>query len=213
MLRSISVTSLTQTLAPDLRVIVVNAAKSNGTLLCLAAKVIVMGATSELGPIEPAVNNTPCTILSQPEIAQQNYGVYALQQTKALAKRLLMAGMMKGKQETEVAAVVQQLSSRDKYFSHGSVINHAEAKSLGLTVEDLPPEGQLKMWLLYCMYDHDCRRDRYRKVTSYWTLRRLSARSPNSPSSTRESVAGSGTCSPMSPLCDHALHENESSGD
>ena len=39
--------SLIQTLAPDIRVIVASAAKSNGTLLCLAAKTIVMGATSE----------------------------------------------------------------------------------------------------------------------------------------------------------------------
>lgn len=163
--------SLTQTLAPDLRVIVANAAKSNGTLLCLAAKKILMGPTSELGPIEPAVNQIPCTILSAPEVAQQNfflhkYGVYALQQTKALAKRLLAAGMMKGKADIEIDAVVQQLSSRDVYFSHGSVINHTEASALGLAVEYMPPDSELwrKVWLLYCMYDHDCRRDRYLKV-------------------------------------------------
>ena len=41
---------LLRTLAPDLRVIVPNAAKSNGTLLSLAAKEIVMGPPSELGP-------------------------------------------------------------------------------------------------------------------------------------------------------------------
>lgn len=163
--------SLVQTLAPDLRVIVASAAKSNGTLLCLAAKSIVMGATSELGPIEPHINGIPSTILSQPEIAKSNFplhkfGVYALQQTKALANRLLTAGMMKGKTAGEIEAVVQQLSSRDVYFSHGSVINQTEAQAIGLTVEYLPPESELwkKIWLLYCMYDHDCRRDRYLKV-------------------------------------------------
>lgn len=37
---------------------------------------------------------------------------------------------------------------------------------LGLTVEYLSPEDETwqKVWLLYCMYDHDCRRDRYLKV-------------------------------------------------
>jgi hypothetical protein len=163
--------SLIQKMAPDLRVIVANAAKSNGTLLCLASQMIVMGATSQLGPIEPHINGIPSSILSQPEIAKQNfplhkYGVFALQQTGALAKRLLTSGMLKGKTETEIDAVVNQLSSRDVYFSHGSVINFAEAKSLGLSVEYLAPETDLwqKIWLLYCMYDHDCRRDKYLKV-------------------------------------------------
>ncbi len=163
--------SLIQATIPDLRVIVANAAKSNGTLLGLAANTIVMGATSELGPIEPSINNVPCTILATPEIAAQNFplhkfGVFALQQTKALAKRLLTDGMMKGRTPQEIEDTVTKLSSRDVFFSHGSVINHAEAKSLGLSVEYLKPDEELwqKIWLLYCMYNHDCRRDRYLKV-------------------------------------------------
>jgi ClpP class serine protease len=163
--------SLIQTVVPDLRVIVVSAAKSNGTLLGLAAKSILMGATSELGPIEPQFNGIPCTVLDTPEIAKQNFplhkaGVFALQQTKALAKRLLTDGMMKGKPMPEIEETVKKLSSRDHFFSHGSVINHREAVQLGLTVEYLPPEDETwqKLWLLYCMYDHDCRRDKYLKV-------------------------------------------------
>ena len=163
--------SLIQTVIPDLRVIVVSGAKSNGTLLGLAAKSIVMGATSELGPIEPHINQIPCTVLSTPEIAAQNFvlhkaGVFALQQTKALAERLLTNGMMKGKPPTEIAETIKKLSSRDHFFSHGSVINHREAAQLGLSIEYIPPEEEVwqKLWLLYCMYDHDCRRDRYLKV-------------------------------------------------
>jgi hypothetical protein len=163
--------SLIQTVAPDLRVIVVNAAKSNGTLLGLAAKSIVMGATSELGPIEPHVQGVPCTVLETQEIAKQNfplhmYGKYALQQTVALTRRLLTNGMMSGKKPEEIEDTVKKLSSRDHFYSHGSVINHKEATQLGLNVEYLPPDSELwqKLWLLYCMYDHDCRRDRYLKV-------------------------------------------------
>jgi ClpP class serine protease len=61
--------TLIQNLTSDFRVVVANAAKSNGTLLGLAAKSIVMGASSELGPIEPLVQGIPCTILTQPQIA------------------------------------------------------------------------------------------------------------------------------------------------
>lgn len=163
--------SLIQTMIPDLRVIVPNAAKSNGTLLCFAASSIVMGANSELGPIEPQVNGIPCTILSEPQIATSNFplhkfGVYALEQTKSLAKRLLIDGMMSDKNENEVNDTVSALSGRDRFFSHGSVINFQEAQSLGLTVEFLPPDDKLwqKLWLLYCMYDHDSRKDKYLKT-------------------------------------------------
>lgn len=163
--------SLIQTIIPEFRVLVPNAAKSNGTLLCLASKSIVMGAHSELGPVEPHVNGVPCTILSAPEIAAQNfplhkYGVYALEQTKALARKLLTDGMMKGRDEKDIDDTITKITGRNHYFSHGSVINHAEAKALGFSVEYLPPDDELwkKIWLLYCMYDHDCRRDKYLKV-------------------------------------------------
>jgi hypothetical protein len=152
-------------------VIVANAAKSNGTLLCLAARSIVMGASSELGPIEPLVNGVPCTILMQPQMAQQNFvlhqfGHYALQQSKTLARTLLTAGMMKGRSQQQIDDAVQKLASRDVYYSHGSAISHAEAAALGLTVEYLPPDDPVwqRIWLLYCMYDHDCRTARYLKV-------------------------------------------------
>lgn len=162
--------SLVQSVLSDFRVIVPKAAKSNGTLLCLASKEIVMGATSELGPIEPSINGIPSTILSQQQIAQQNYplhmfGKYALDQTISLAKKLLLGGMLAG-QEKKVEETVQLLASRDKFYSHGSVIDHREAIELGLNVAYLPPENDLwqRIWLLYCMYDHDCRKSRYLKV-------------------------------------------------
>jgi Serine dehydrogenase proteinase len=163
--------SIVQTLVRDLRVVVPYLAKSNGTLLCLAAKSIVMGPVSELGPIEPSINDIPTTILEQDEIAKNNFplhmiGKYALQQTKSLAKRLLADGMMKGRPDAEIDGVVQTLASRDKYHSHGSVINHVEAKSMGLAVEYLTNGDPIwdRLWLLNCMYEHDCRNSRYLKI-------------------------------------------------
>lgn len=163
--------SLFQSLIGDLRVIVPNAAKSNGTLLCLAAKTIVMGASSELGPIEPAIQNIPVSILMDPTIAAQNfplhkYGVYADQQTRKLAQSLLSTGMMKGKPVAEINDVVEKLASRGVYYSHGSVINHIEAKALNLAVEYWAPEDPIwqRIWLLYCMYEHDARKSRHLKI-------------------------------------------------
>ena len=51
--------SLIQNVTGDRRVVIANAAKSNGTLLCLAARSIIMGATSELGPVKSRPIATP----------------------------------------------------------------------------------------------------------------------------------------------------------
>jgi hypothetical protein len=72
----------------------------------------------------------------------------------------------KGKPQPDIDSVVAKLSSRDAYFSHGSVIDHREGQTLGLSVEYLSPEDEIwkRIWLLLCMYEHDCRRDRLLKV-------------------------------------------------
>jgi hypothetical protein len=165
-----SVVKLITNLDLDFRVIVAHSAKSNGTLLCLAAKSIVMGVASELGPIEPLINNIPCSILVQPQTAASNFvlhklGEFALQQTRTLATSLLTKGMMRDRPD-DVPGVVQKLASRDVYFSHGSAIDHVEARSLGLKIEYLPPDDPTwqRIWLLYCMYEYDCRRTRLLKV-------------------------------------------------
>ncbi len=166
-----SLITVIRNLTKDFRVIVANAAKSNGTLVGLAAKSIVMGAPSELGPIEPLVNGIPCSILIQPQIAAQNFplhkfGEFALQQSRKMARTLLADGMMNGKPAGDIDAVIQKLASRDVYFSHGSAIDHSEAQALGLSVEYLPPDDETwqRIWLLHCMYEHDCRTARYLKL-------------------------------------------------
>jgi hypothetical protein len=163
--------ALIQNRVNDLRLIVTNAAKSNGTVLALAAKSIVMGAPSELGPIEPHLQGVPCSILIEPRVEKDNFvlhmsGKFALQQTKVLAEKLLRDGMLKGKPEDQIKALVQKLASRESYFSHGSVIDYKEAMSLGLNVEYLPPGDQIweRLWFLHCMYEHDCKKGNLLKV-------------------------------------------------
>lgn len=157
-----AIVSLLQSTIADLRVIVPHSAKSNGTMICLAASEIVMGAPSELGPIDPSLNGTPTSILADQVVAQQNFALhklalYAIEQTKKLAKSLLTKGMMSHLNEAEVDDTIRKLASRDEFFSHGSVIDHVEASNLKLNVKYLPLEDELwqKLWLLYSMYAHD----------------------------------------------------------
>jgi hypothetical protein len=166
-----STISILQNRLLDFRVIVANAVKSNGTLVCLAAQSIVMGPTSELGPIDPHLNGIPCTVLSDPVVAQSNYplhqlAVLGLKQTRKLAERLLREGMLKNSPSGEVDRVVQALATRDTYFSHGSAIDYREAKALNLNIEYLAADDPLweRIWLVYSMYDYDVRRDDYLKI-------------------------------------------------
>ncbi len=89
-----AVVSLLQTTIDDFRVIVPHSAKSNGTMICLAASEIVMGPPSELGPIDPYLGDNPASILADPIVKNQNFplhqlALYAIDQTKKLATRLL----------------------------------------------------------------------------------------------------------------------------
>ncbi len=163
--------SMLQSTVQDLRVIVVNAAKSNGTMICLASREIIMGPTSELGPIDPHLNDIPASILIEPTIAQQNYplhrlAAYAIMQTKKLATTLLKNGMLAGKSDVEVAMVVEALSTKNRFHSHGSVVDHREAKELGLAVRYLPGDDEIwqRLWLLHCMYAQDITAMNYLKI-------------------------------------------------
>lgn len=166
-----SIVSLLRTSVPDYRVVIANGAKSNGTLLALSATSIVMGATSELGPIEPALAGLPVSTLLLDRVKQENFGlhiaaVHALRQSEMLATQFLAEGMMKGASAEDVARTVSQLATRHAYPSHGSVIDRAEASKLGLQITSLDCGDPLwdRIWLLYCMYDFDARRAGVAKI-------------------------------------------------
>ncbi|MFK2874491.1 hypothetical protein ISP13_13185 [Dyella lipolytica] len=163
--------ALLRQLAPDLRVIVPRRAKSNGTVIALCAKQIVMSASSELGPIDPNLGPTPIHfLLNAPAGAIDPLTLQIAQtfqaQTTKLATVLLKSGMMSGKTPEEVDAVVKKLASRDHYHSHGSVIDASEAASLGLNVLLLDSKDELwqKLWLLRTMYAYDCNAHGYSKL-------------------------------------------------
>jgi len=147
------------------RVIVPSWAKSAGTIIALSAEKIVLGVNSELGPIDPQFRaqnglNIPCEILAQDP--QQPFHIrqmadLTVQRNRILATDLLKKGMMKGKTDQEVADLIGKISSTTGYKSHGAVIDHGEAKAIGLNIEYLPPDDEAwkRIWLLYCMFDYD----------------------------------------------------------
>lgn len=162
--------SMLRSMCSDLRVIVPRKAKSNGTVIALAASEILMSTTSELGPIDPAIQNIPAEfILNDPTtgVLHKQLAQTAIAQTKRLATELLRTGMMSGKTNEEIRTAVETLSTRQvRYHSHGSVIDAAEARALGLSVTECAPDDDMwsRIWLLRTMYAYDAPRNGHSKI-------------------------------------------------
>lgn len=156
-----------------LRVIVPRRAKSNGTLLALAASEIIMGAASELGPIDPFIILGPGQavpahfVLQAPGVDPviHQIATHAVGQTQKLATDLLTSGQMKNNIQA-IGLAVEALSSRNTYPSHGSVIDHQEASRLGLCIKYLEPSSEDWgwCWFLRCLYEQDGRRSNFVKI-------------------------------------------------
>jgi hypothetical protein len=168
------VVSILSNWAADLRVIVPSKAKSNGTTMALASDEIVMGANSELGPIDPNITLQPgqsvpanfIIKLSPVDPLIWQIADQGIKQTQKLAKTVLKRRMLKDKDEASIENIVSQISTRDVYYSHGSVIDYKEAQQLGLKVTYLESNNELwkKIWLLRCMYAYDCKLNNLSKV-------------------------------------------------
>lgn len=164
---------LLRSCAPDLRAIVPCRAKSNGTLLALAAKEVVMGITSELGPIDPLLPlaqnmrvSAHLLLTDETQSLIRETAREAVFQTKTLATTLLSTGMLKGTAPEKVAEIVDKLAGRDHFHSHGSVIDAQEAAHVGLAVKFLSQSDHLwhQLWLLRCMYSYDLQQNGLIKV-------------------------------------------------
>jgi hypothetical protein len=159
------------TAAPDLRVIVPRRAKSNGTVIALCGQTIVMGIESELGPIDPSINGVPVEfVLNAPagtfNAIDLQIAETGRKQTQKLAKDLLSKGMLKGADAVEIERLVNSIATRDRYHSHGSVIDCNEAKTIGLNVSFMESSDKLwrKICLLRAMYQVDCPQFGYSKI-------------------------------------------------
>ncbi|MGB3495882.1 MAG: hypothetical protein WBA57_24345 [Elainellaceae cyanobacterium] len=153
----------------EYRVVIPSWAKSAGTIIALSASSIVMGVNSELGPIDPQFNGIPAEFIRDDPDEKYPYkqiAESAISRTKKLANQVLTKGMLRDGDPTQVENLVNQLSSAQRYASHGAVINAEDAKSLGLNITYLASDSELwkKLWLLYCMYDFDCQRQNFAKI-------------------------------------------------
>lgn len=182
------------------RVIVTESAKSAATLIALAADEIIMGYTSELGPIDPQVIVTTASgqiidrpaqsfldglkaikeeeqaegrlspvyfpLLQQLDPALIDYCKKSLRRSQRFAEKWLNYAQCKNQPE-RAKEIAEKLTSTERYLSHGTVIDHKEArKELKLCVKYLPPSDPLwqALWRLYCHYEIDIRDEKLVKI-------------------------------------------------
>lgn len=157
------------------RVIVPSWAKSGGTVIAMSSDEILLGVNSELGPIDPQmfvpdIGPVPCDLISkdedQPNIIRE-IASNAVDRMRILARKILKEGMLSKADDEALDSVIQKLSSSNTYKSHGAVIDFSEAKDLGLKVQWLEPESDFwkRIWLLYCCYDYDSKRNEIGKMS------------------------------------------------
>lgn len=153
----------------EYRVLIPSWAKSAGTIIALSSSEIVMGVNSELGPIDPQFNGIPAQFIAndpQRPYHDKMIAQTAIDRTRKLAYQVLEAGMLSNASSETISDLVNKLGSADSYGSHAAVIDYEEAVALGLKVDYLPPDHELwrRVWLLYCLYDYDCRLRQHAKV-------------------------------------------------
>lgn len=76
--------------------------------------------------------------------------------TTALAKRVLKSGMLRTKNDEEVATVVESFLARGDAESHGSRISAGEAQAMGLPIEVMNNKSPIwsLIWEIYVRCDH-----------------------------------------------------------
>jgi hypothetical protein len=147
--------------------IVLGKAKSAATLVCFGASKILMGRSSELGPVDPQVRTAPTKAIAaydiiksyedllnkavktkgnlQPFLLQlQNYDPREIQQHRSycslsidIAVKNLSSGMMSGVPDTEILKKIKNFVTSETTKVHARAIFRNEARGCGITVEDI----------------------------------------------------------------------------
>ncbi len=155
----------------DIRVIVPHLAMSAGTMMALAAKTIVMGKHSSLGPIDPQLGGRAAhAILEEFKTAKEEIAAnpsnipvwqpiiakYAptligeaeksIKWAEDVTKKWLVSGMFEGDSEgaTKASRIVGELSSHAVTLAHNRHYSAEAAKDLGLNVEMLEDSPALQ---------------------------------------------------------------------
>ncbi|MEI8397049.1 MAG: hypothetical protein WCF85_20175, partial [Rhodospirillaceae bacterium] len=164
----------------DIRVIVPQLAMSAGTMIACAAREIVMGRQSSLGPFDPQMGgiiparaireefaraarditaNPALAELWRPILAQYSPGLVvraerAIEMADEIALAGLTSGMFLGRPDAEARAqaVVRALGSFAVTKTHGRHLERGTARTLGLEVADLEADPALEESVLSLYY-------------------------------------------------------------
>lgn len=155
----------------DIRVIVPQIAMSAGTMIACAAKEVVLGKQSNIGPIDPQLGGIPAhgvvdefdrakkEITDDPStlpLWQQIVGKYhptflgacehAIQLSNSLVFEWLVTGMLKGMPDAKERAeeIVTKLNNYTDTKTHSRHIHAETAKEIGLVVKDLESDPDLQ---------------------------------------------------------------------
>lgn len=153
----------------DIRVIVPQIAMSAGTMMACAAKVIIMGNQSSLGPVDPQFQGIPAyniqmefeeaknDLANNPQNAQywaiklQQYpaaflktAIDAIQLSGTLVREWLSSCMFEGEDTKTVDNIVARLNEHDDSKTHGRHFNMDFCKSIGLKIQALEEDDELQ---------------------------------------------------------------------
>jgi len=155
----------------DIRVIVPQLAMSAGTMIALAANVVIMGKHSSLGPIDPQIGNVPAhgiieefdtakneiaanpaTIpVWQPIIGKYNptlvgEAAKAIDWSVKMVDAWMQSGMFDGDPDrvTKAKYIIDELGSHALTLSHSRHISLSKAQSIGIVVTPLEDDPDLQ---------------------------------------------------------------------
>lgn len=172
-----------------LRVIIPDMAKSAGTLIALAAQMIILSESSELGMIDPQFeiqdrrgNAVWYSVVSYLKAYDDYVGMLSTNpkdtlalamledfDAKTVAKfrgildrvRVLAEGLLKSNQNPRYTAIAYELMDSTTWRTHGQPVRHADAHQIGLPVESVPMHSERwqRYWMLYCLQREEIGRD------------------------------------------------------
>ena len=153
----------------DIRVIVPQIAMSAGTMMACAAKVIIMGKQSSLGPVDPQFNGIPAyniqmefeeaknDLAEHPENMQywaiklQQYpaaflktAIDAIKLSGSLVEEWLKTGMFEESEWEKVNLIVAKLNEHDDSKTHGRHFNIDFCKKIGLKILSMEEDDRLQ---------------------------------------------------------------------
>ena len=173
-----------------LRVVVPDYAKSAVTLMALAADVIAMSDTSELGPVDPQIrfrdgdggedyysafsyieafryfkailDQNPSDQSALLMMSQLKPHVLTELRRVVSRTRELAEDLLKGSSAVPYTAVVEELLDPGSSRTHGQVITAQRAEELGLNIEHFSPDHPTwaMYWKLHCLQRREVRDDK-----------------------------------------------------